>query len=410
MKTVERTLRSLRLSLTPGFSPVWPGHEFAAALAAYGVPPPQAVKTASVQSAAPDTGLKPGANEENLRVRVFGICSVPAILLIFTALPLLAADSAPGKFPAPAKVAAPTKEADLANLTLTAEAEKRLGITTVAVERKKMERTRLFGGEVILPAKTGGGTGQSVFTILPSLTPAELVKLAQSQIDADGLIDQAKVTLDAAKVALLRAEQLLKDKAGSARVVDETKAQVGAAEAGLRTAQARRELLGPPVLDAANQPVLWLRVPVYVGDLAKLNTSGEVRVGGLNDAAGAPTLSAKPMSAPPSANAAASTVDLFYEVTNKDGALRLGQKVGVTIPYRGEEESLVTPWSAVMHDIQGGTWVYENTGPQAFARRRVQVSRVVGGDAVLSGGVKPGAKVVDTGAAELFGTEFGVGK
>ncbi len=327
---------------------------------------------------------------------------------LLAALPLLAADS--GKFPAPAKVAVPTKEADLANITLTADAEKRLGITTVAVERRKMERTRLFGGEVILPAKAGGKGGQSVFTILPSLTPADLVRLAQSQIDADGLVEQAKLTLDAAKVALARAEQLLKDKAGSARVVDETKAQVGAAEAGLRTAQARRELLGPPVLDAANQPVLWLRVPVYVGDLAKLNTSGEARVGGLNDAAGTPTLAAKPVSAPPSANAAASTIDLFYEVTNTGGALRLGQKVGVTIPFRGEEESLVAPWSAVMHDVQGGTWVYENTGPHAFSRRRVQVSRVAGADAVLSGGVKPGAKVVVTGAAELFGTEFGVGK
>ena len=116
------------------------------------------------------------------------------------------------------------------------------------------------------------------------------------------------------------------------------------------------------------------------------------------------------MAAPPSANAAASTVDLFYEVTNKDSALRLGQKVGVTIPFRDEEESLVAPWSAVMHDVQGGTWVYENIGPLAYARRRVQVSRVVGNDAVLSGGVKPGAKVVTAGAAELFGTEFGVGK
>jgi multidrug efflux pump subunit AcrA (membrane-fusion protein) len=130
----------------------------------------------------------------------------------------------------------------------------------------------------------------------------------------------------------------------------------------------------------------------------------------LNDAPGVATLIAKPVAAPPSANAAASTVDLFYEVPNKDGGLRLGQKVGVTIPYRGEEESLVAPWSAVMHDVQGGTWVYENTGPLAYTRRRVQVSRVAGDEAVLSGGVKPGAKVVTAGAAELFGTEFGVGK
>ena len=45
--------------------------------------------------------------------------------------------------------------------------------------------------------------------------------------------------------------------------------------------------------------------------------------------------------APPSANPAAATVDLFYEVANDDRALRLGQKVGVTIGVREAEESLV---------------------------------------------------------------------
>ena len=103
-------------------------------------------------------------------------------------------------------------------------------------------------------------------------------------------------------------------------------------------------------------------------------------------------------------------MDLFYEVANRDGALRLGQKVGVTIPVRGEEESLVVPWSAVVHDVQGGTWVYENTGPLAYTRRRVEVSRVAGSEAVLARGVKPGARIVTAGVAELFGTEFGVGK
>ena len=77
---------------------------------------------------------------------------------------------------------------------------------------------------------------------------------------------------------------------------------------------------------------------------------------------------------------------------------------------RGEEESLVVPWAAILHDIQGNTWVYESIAPQTFARRRVQVVRIVGGDAVLASGPKPGTKVVTDGAAELFGTEFGGGK
>lgn len=332
----------------------------------------------------------------------FRILTLP---LLIVASRLLAAD--PGKFPAPAKVEKPGKEADLANLTLTAEAEKRLGITTALVERKRLPRARLFGGELILPA---GSAGKSAFTILSTSTAADLVRLAQSQIDADGQVEQAQVQLDAAKAALTRAAQLLKDKAGSVRIAEEAQVQVGTAGVNLRTAQARRELLGPPVLDAANQPLLWARVPVYVGDLARLKTEAAAQAGLLNDAPGAPAQAIRPVTAPPSANAAASTVDLFYEVTNAGGAFRLGQKIGVTIALREEEESLVVPWSAVVHDVQGGTWVYENTGAQAYSRRRVEVSRVAGSEAVLTRGVKAGARIVTAGVAELFGTEFGVGK
>jgi len=90
--------------------------------------------------------------------------------------------------------------------------------------------------------------------------------------------------------------------------------------------------------------------------------------------------------------------------------LKPGQRVSVSVPVRGEEESLVVPWAAILHDIQGNTWVYESLAPQTFARRRVQVVRIVGSDAVLASGPKPGTKVVTDGAAELFGTEFGGGK
>src|SRR5262245_9833743 len=113
--------------------------------------------------------------------------------------------------PPPAKVAHPAKEADLATVTLTPEAEKRLGIEIATVEQRRLARTRLLGGEIILPARLDGstnGSSQSVFSILPSLTPAELVRLAQSQIEADGQVEQAKVQLDAAKTALARADQL----------------------------------------------------------------------------------------------------------------------------------------------------------------------------------------------------------
>jgi len=172
-------------------------------------------------------------------------------------------------------------------------------------------------------------------------------------------------------------------------------------------------------------------------------------VGASTSAADPAALVARPIAAPPSANPSAATVDLFYEIANASGALRPGQSVSAALPLRAEAESLVVPWSAVVHDIHGGTWVYEALGARAYARRRVQVRHVVaghvggdpqtpgpaghvggdpqtpgpaghvGGDpqtpgpagtAVLASGPKPGAAVVTEGAAELFGAEFGTGK
>ncbi len=68
------------------------------------------------------------------------------------------------------------------------------------------------------------------------------------------------------------------------------------------------------------------------------------------------------------------------------------------------------PFGAVLHDIQGGQWVYVQTGEHTYARRRVQVARLAGVDAVLASGPPVGSKVVTDGAAELFGTEFVTGK
>ena len=121
-----------------------------------------------------------------------------------------------------------------------------------------------------------------------------------------------------------------------------------------------------------------------------------------------------PVNAPPTANADAMTADLYFElasqVLKKGELLRPGQRLSATLALRGTAESLVVPWSAVLHDASGGTWVYENIAPQVYTRRRVEVTSLIKSLAVLSRGPAIGAKIVAAGAAELFGTEFGAGK
>ena len=116
------------------------------------------------------------------------------------------------------------------------------------------------------------------------------------------------------------------------------------------------------------------------------------------------------MTGPPTADPVAATSDLFFAVPNGDGALRPGERVEVELALRQPEKARVVPWSAVVYDFDGGAWVYEATAPHVFVRRRVQVRRVEGDLAVLSGGPAPGARVVSEGAAELLGTELGNGK
>lgn len=371
------------------------------------------------------------------------------------------------KSASPAKVENATKESDLTTVTLTEDAEKRLGIQLAAVERRLLGRARTFGGEVIVPpgraitvaapvagtviAPTSGvflntgarvGRGQMVLRLLALPAGTDLVRGEEG-------VTLAEVRLRTAAAQAKRYEQLLAEKAITQSEYEQVEAERASAEAALRAARARlaqsrgtatrddEQSLTPLAITApqdglvnavyvgvgqsvaASAPLfeivkldrVWIKVPVYVGDLASIMTGTPASIAGLADAPGGAVRIARPVAAPPSANANAASADLFFELSNSDAMLRPGQKVGATLNLRGEgEESLVLPWSAVVHDINGGAWVYENVAPHVYARRRVEIKHIAGDVAVLARGPASGTKVVSVGAAELFGTEFGIGK
>src|SRR5689334_12553970 len=56
--------------------------------------------------------------------------------------------AAPKAASSPAKVSSPSKEDDLATVTLTPAAETRLAIATAPVQRKPIPRTTSYGGDV----------------------------------------------------------------------------------------------------------------------------------------------------------------------------------------------------------------------------------------------------------------------
>ena len=383
------------------------------------------------------------------------------------------ASATPVKPLAPSKVSGAVKEDQLATVELTEAAETRLGIETSEIELKTLPRFRTLGGEVTLPtgativvstpmtgrlqSPTNGkvpkpGTAvienQPVMELQPLLSPAEKIALATQVTDAEGQIQQAQAVVEQRRIDLERAELQNQKGVGLKATLDTAKAQMIQSQKALEAALIRKSVLdawlngqssdeqkpfaidapqsgiiramhvmpgefvmaGGPLFEVMNTDTLWVRVPVYVGEIADIAVEQSARVGELAARAGQTLLKAEPIAAPPTATALSSTVDLYYQLPNTTGLLRPGQRVSVQLPLVGSVEQRVIPWSAIVQDVYGGSWIYERIGEHKFTRRRVQVTQVVDSWAVLENGPPVGATIVVTGVAEIFGTEFWVQK
>lgn len=312
--------------------------------------------------------------------------------------------------------------------------------------------------------------GAALLTIEPLLsverdvlTPAERVAVANARVTlvtarvaAEGDVKTAEAQVDGAKITLDRAERLLRDRAGAARDVDDATAALAVAKETLAAAKERAASLkditldeptdgendgppkdaaplpiktpragvlrnlvvadgqlvtaGAPLFEVAGLEALWVRVPVYVGMLEQIPDSVAASVAPLGMNGSGERYSAERVAAPPSADAIAATVDLFFALDNPDGLFRPGERVTVELPLSTDEPRLTIPRTAVLRDIHGATWAYERTAPRTYRRTRVLVDFTEGDTAVLAYGPAEGTEVVTAGAAELFGTEFGAMK
>ena len=67
------------------------------------------------------------------------------------------------------------------------------------------------------------------------------------------------------------------------------------------------------------------------------------------------------------------------------------------------------PYSSIIYDAHGGTWVYTSPKPRTFVRQKITVDRIDGDWVLLDEGPAVGTSVASVGVAELYGTEFEVG-
>ena len=100
--------------------------------------------------------------------------------------------------------------------------------------------------------------------------------------------------------------------------------------------------------------------------------------------------------------------DDLYEITlTADAAERLD--IHTAAVDRANRGRLVVPYSALVYETDGTTWVYTTRADLTFVRAEVVVESIDGNRALLSEGPPAGTQVVTVGVAELFGAEHGVG-
>jgi len=102
---------------------------------------------------------------------------------------------------------------------------------------------------------------------------------------------------------------------------------------------------------------------------------------------------------------------LYFVLSGNDHGFKIGQSVQIAfVRQSGSVVRKVIPYTALLYDTTGQTWTYTSDELLKFVRQKVTVDFIDGEKVYLSEGPTVGTTVVTYGAAELYGTETGVGK
>ena len=358
-------------------------------------------------------------------------------------------------------------ETTLNTVHINDDSYRKLGIQVVPVTRQTTTNSTTYGGEIVVPS---GGlisisapisgklislnknqlspgaqvkTGQLLYRIQPLITADARANLVNSLADAESMVNVSKSQVDAAEVALNRAKKLLKDLVGSQRNVDDANATNEIALRNMEAAYAKRNALRQVVnlgtveaidikspqagivsnifaatdqlVSAGNQIIqiselntLWVRVPVPSSDLNSIDQKADAFIQPLSATVDEESLIAKPVNAPPTADPLTSSTHLYYALKNNSSVLRPMQRVFVTLNTLSKSgNNIKIPYSAVIYDIYGGSWVYTQQSKNLYERKRVFLDHVSGHQAIISEGPPVNSKIVVNGALELFAIETG---
>ena len=101
-------------------------------------------------------------------------------------------------------------------------------------------------------------------------------------------------------------------------------------------------------------------------------------------------------------------------VGSKLKSLKLSEKAAKRLdiqlaPILEQTGRKLSPYSAIVYDLNGVAWLYTSQEARTYVRHRVVVDSIAGDIAYLKDGPPAGTMVVTVGVSELYGAEKGVG-
>jgi multidrug efflux pump subunit AcrA (membrane-fusion protein) len=236
-------------------------------------------------------------------------------------------------------------------------------------------------------------------------------------------VNDARVALSAARTTYETAKQKLQDLEGFARDQElrAAAAQRDAARGRLESAQAQLNYtrIASPIdgvvtdlpyyageTPASGQPVVTVmdlsqviaRAHVAPAEAAALKAGDEASIIG-SDGVSHP---GKVSQVSPALDAANSSIEVWVQADNADGALRPGTSVKVEMIAQTVPSALVIPDKAVLSTPDGGTFAIVIDPDNLPHRRKISVGIRDAGKAQITDGLDNGQRVATTGAFELF--------
>ena len=291
--------------------------------------------------------------------------------------------------------------------------------------------------------------GQTLAVVRQTPTASEAAQIATSQAQADierarleaerrrlaETVRETELRLNHARVEFERAQRLFERKAYARRQLEAAETDYRAAEVAHTGAVAQRDALrdsrvaapalsanytvqapisgtvarvakaqgeqvtpGEAILEVVNLDVVWVEVPIFEQDLARLGPS--VRAVFSTPAAPEREFAGRVIDLGSVIHRESRSATLVFEVPNPRRALRIGQQANVRLEAGERVEAFMIPKQAVV-EAEGKRFVYVLRSGEEFERREVTVGDEHGDRVAVLQGLKGGERVVTQGAWQL---------